>query len=37
MRLAELDRAAIVRGKFGFDVVGDYVRPDVFSLGVNER
>lgn len=37
VRLAELDRADIVRGKFDFDVVGHYARPDIFSLGVNER
>ncbi|QGY00594.1 carbon-nitrogen hydrolase family protein [Methylobacterium mesophilicum SR1.6/6] len=37
VRLAELDRADIVRGKFDFDVVGHYARPDIFSLGVKER
>ena len=37
VRLAELDRADIVRGKFDFDVVGHYARPDIFSLSVNER
>ena len=34
---ADLDLADIVRGKFDFDVVGHYARPDVFSLVVNER
>ena len=34
---AELDMGEIVRGKFDFDVVGHYARPDVFSLQVNER
>ena len=33
---AELDMAEIVRGKFDFDVVGHYARPDVFKLEVNE-
>ena len=35
--LAELDLAEVVRGKFDFDVVGHYGRPDVFHLTVNER
>jgi nitrilase len=34
---AELDVADVVRGKFDFDVVGHYARPDLFSLTVNER
>ena len=29
--VADLDRDQIVRGKFDFDVVGHYARPDVFS------
>jgi nitrilase len=33
---AELDMAEVVRGKFDFDVVGHYARPDVFKLIVNE-
>jgi nitrilase len=33
---AELDLAEIGRGKFDFDVVGHYSRPDVFQLSVNE-
>src|SRR5687768_13556781 len=33
---ADLDLGEIVRGKFDFDVVGHYARPDVFSLQVNE-
>jgi len=33
----ELDLAEVVRGKFDFDVVGHYARPDVFQLIVNER
>jgi nitrilase len=35
--LAELDLTEVVRGKFDFDVVGHYARPDVFHLTVNER
>lgn len=34
---AELDLAEITRGKFDFDVVGHYARPDVFQLLVNEQ
>jgi nitrilase len=33
---AELDLADIARGKYDFDVVGHYARPDVFRLYVNE-
>jgi nitrilase len=35
--VAELDLGEIARGKFDFDVVGHYARPDVFQLRVNER
>ena len=35
--LADLDMAEITRGKFDFDVVGHYARPDVFQLIVDER
>jgi nitrilase len=34
--LAELDLDDIARGKYDFDVVGHYARPDVFRLHVNE-
>jgi nitrilase len=34
---AELDPADIARGKYDFDVVGHYARPDVFQLHVNEK
>lgn len=34
---AELDLADVARGKFDFDVVGHYARPDVFQLTVDER
>lgn len=33
---ADIDLNDIVRGKFDFDVVGHYSRPDVFRLYVNE-
>jgi nitrilase len=31
---AELDLGEVVRGKFDFDAVGHYNRPDVFSFKV---
>jgi nitrilase len=34
---ADLDMGEIARGKFDFDVVGHYARPDVFRLLVNEQ
>jgi len=34
--VADLDLNEIARGKFDFDVVGHYARPDVFRLVVNE-
>jgi nitrilase len=34
---ANLDLDDIARGKFDFDVVGHYARPDVFQLHVNEK
>ena len=34
---AEVDLADIARGKFDFDAVGHYARPDVFRLSVNEK
>lgn len=34
---AQLDMGEIARGKYDFDVVGHYARPDVFRLSVNER
>jgi predicted amidohydrolase len=34
---ADLDLDEVVRGKFDFDVVGHYSRPDVFTLHVNEK
>ncbi len=34
---ADLDLGDIVRGKYDFDVVGHYARPDVFRLMVNEK
>jgi nitrilase len=35
--MADLDMDEIARGKFDFDVVGHYARPDVFQLRVNEQ
>ena len=34
---AELDTDDVSRGKFDFDVVGHYARPDIFKLTVDER
>jgi nitrilase len=34
---ADLDLGEIAKGKYDFDVVGHYARPDVFQLSVNER
>jgi nitrilase len=34
---ADLDLRDIGRGKFDFDVVGHYSRPDIFQLVVNEQ
>jgi len=35
--VAEVDLRQIVRGKYDFDVVGHYSRPDIFQLHVDER
>jgi nitrilase len=35
--MADLDRSEITQGKFDFDVVGHYARPDVFRLIINEE
>jgi nitrilase len=32
---ADLDLDVIARGKYDFDVVGHYARPDLFQLHVN--
>jgi nitrilase len=32
--IAELDLGEVVRGRFDFDVVGHYARPDVFRFEV---
>jgi nitrilase len=34
--VADVDLSEITRGKYDFDVVGHYARPDVFRLHVNE-
>jgi nitrilase len=34
---ADLDLADVARGKYDFDVVGHYARPDLFHLEVNEQ
>jgi len=36
IQIADLDMQEITRGKYDFDVVGHYGRPDVFQLHVNE-
>ncbi|WP_223796029.1 carbon-nitrogen hydrolase family protein [Sphingomonas nostoxanthinifaciens] len=33
---ADIDLGEVVRGKYDFDVVGHYARPDVFRLSVDE-
>jgi nitrilase len=35
--VTEIDLGQIVRGKYDFDVVGHYSRPDIFQLYVDER
>lgn len=35
--VAELDLSLVAQGRFDFDVVGHYARPDVFRLLVDER
>ncbi len=37
IKIAEIDRRQIVRGKYDLDVVGHYARPDVFKLSVDTR
>ncbi|WP_454659173.1 carbon-nitrogen hydrolase family protein [Bosea beijingensis] len=37
IKVAELDRRVIVRGKYDLDVTGHYARPDVFKLSVDTR
>ncbi|QAB01034.1 MULTISPECIES: carbon-nitrogen hydrolase family protein [Agrobacterium tumefaciens complex] len=35
IKIAEIDRRIIARGKYDLDVVGHYARPDVFRLSVD--
>ncbi|ORX94808.1 nitrilase [Basidiobolus meristosporus CBS 931.73] len=35
--VAEIDLDEMIKGKFEFDCVGHYSRPDIFQLSVNER
>lgn len=37
IKLAEIDRRMIARGKYDLDVTGHYARPDVFRLSVDMR
>lgn len=37
IRVADLDRRVLARGKYDLDVAGHYSRPDVFRLTVNTR
>ncbi|WP_213979004.1 carbon-nitrogen hydrolase family protein [Sphingomonas sp. dw_22] len=37
IKLAEIDRRAIARGKYDLDVVGHYARPDIFRLSIDTR
>lgn len=37
MLYADSDLAEVARGKFDFDIVGHYARPDVFQFMVNEE
>ena len=37
MLVADLDQRVLAEGKFDFDVVGHYARPDVFRFAVNDQ
>lgn len=37
IKIAEIDRRMIVRGKYDLDVTGHYARPDIFQLSVDTR
>ncbi|MBB4200866.1 nitrilase [Rhodoblastus sphagnicola] len=37
IKIAEIDRRVIPRGKYDLDVVGHYARPDIFHLKVDTR
>ena len=34
---ADIDLNEIIKGKYDFDAVGHYARPDIFELNINER
>lgn len=37
IKVAEIDRRVITRGRYDLDVVGHYARPDIFQLSVDTR
>ena len=37
MLVADVDQRLLVEGKFDFDAVGHYARPDVFQLVINDQ
>ena len=35
--IADVDLNEIIKGKYDFDAVGHYSRPDIFELQINEK